>query len=50
MCTFGNSGFGDMVSHVEGTRFRIKIDVAGNGFALTSNPLSTPTTYCFTAC
>lgn len=46
----GNSGFGDMVSHAENTRFWIKIDVAGNGFALTSNPLRDPTTYFFRRC
>jgi hypothetical protein len=45
----GNSGFGQMLSHAEGTEFRVKI-VAGNGFALTSNPLSTPTTHYFSRC
>ncbi len=46
----GASGFGEMVSQVEGTRFQIKIDLTPMGFALTSNPLGPgmPTTYYFT--
>jgi len=46
----GASGFGEIVSHAEGTRFQIRIDLTPTGFALTSNPLGPgmPTTYYFT--
>ena len=46
---YGDSGFGEIVSHSENTRFRIKIQYITNGFALTSNPLGpgTPSTYYF---
>jgi hypothetical protein len=45
----GYSGFGEIVSHVEGTRFQIKIDLTPTGFALTSNPFGPGmlTTYYF---
>jgi hypothetical protein len=45
----GPSGFGEIVSHGEGTRFQIRIDLTQAGFALTSNPFGpgTPTTYYF---
>ena len=46
---YGDSGFGEIVSHSENTRFRIKIQYTSNGFALTSNPFGpgTPSTYYF---
>jgi hypothetical protein len=45
----GASGFGEMLSLMEGTRFQIRIDITGAGFALTSNPFGPgqPSTYFF---
>lgn len=45
----GTSGYGDILDHADGSRFRIKIDLMADGFILTSNPLGpgTPTSYRF---
>ena len=40
-------GWGDMVDHFDGSRFRVRIDVAADGFLLTANPFLAPTTYSF---
>jgi hypothetical protein len=45
----GASGFGEMLNHLDGQRFQIRIDLMPAGFALTSNPFGPgmPTTYYF---
>jgi|GEM_PF-2876439 len=45
----GSSGYGDITSHNDNERFRIKIDLTQDGFILTSNPFGpgTPSSYKF---
>jgi len=47
---YGASGYGDMLDYADGSTFRIRIDLAGDGFALTTNPFEGlyTTTYVFT--
>ena len=46
---YGDAGYGDMVTHYDNRRVRIKIQSVTNGFSLTVNPFGpgSPSTYDF---